>query len=226
VVLAIIGAVGGLTIGGFRAFAKSELRGSASRLAGAIRYLFDRASTTGKIHRLVFEFETGKYWAEVSDDRFFMPRERETDESREKDAEEIAAEEAEEKEKREERAAAFETDGIDASRYEVTEWKSRRARFSSFQEVALKVGQVKGGKLASLFTPRYQQPVATGKGYLYFFPLGQTEPALVHVSDEEGQTYYSLLVHPLNGRVKVHSGYIEPRVDEQFDDEGNAVEPE
>ena len=35
----------------------------------------------------MFDFEEGKYWAEVSDDRFFMPRERETDESREKDAE-------------------------------------------------------------------------------------------------------------------------------------------
>ena len=96
--LGLIGLLTASVVVGFRSFAKSELRGGAAKLAGAIRYLFDRASTTGKIHRLVFDFEEGKYWAEVSDDRFFMPRERETDESRERDAEEIAEEEEEEQE--------------------------------------------------------------------------------------------------------------------------------
>ena len=43
-------------------------------MSGAIRYLFDRASTTGQVHRLVIDFDNGKYWAEVSDDRFFFAR--------------------------------------------------------------------------------------------------------------------------------------------------------
>jgi prepilin-type N-terminal cleavage/methylation domain-containing protein len=81
-VLGLVALLTGSVVVGFRSYAKSELRGGAAKLAGAIRYLFDRASTTGKVHRLVFDFEEGKYWAEVSDDRFFMPRERETDESR------------------------------------------------------------------------------------------------------------------------------------------------
>ena len=45
--------------------------------------------------------------------------------------------------------------------------------------------QLRKMKLAGLFTPRYAKPVTTGLGYLYFFPLGQTEPSIVHVSDEE-----------------------------------------
>ena len=65
-----------------------------------------------------------------------------------------------------------------------------------FKEQALKAVTLKNAKLAGLFTPRYAEPVATGHGYLYFFPLGQTEPAVVHLTDEDGQTFYSLLVAP------------------------------
>ena len=226
-VLGLVGLLTGSVVIGFRSFAKSELRGSSAKLAGAIRYLFDRASTTGKIHRLVFDFEEGKYWAEVSDDRFFMPRERETDESRLKEAEEIAEEEKakQEAEARGESAEPTEEEMmIDPSRYQPTEWKPKRARFEGFQERALKVVTLKNAKLAGVFTPRYREPVSTGKGYLYFFPLGQTEPAVVHLSDEDGETFYSLLVHPLNGRVKVEAGYVAPRVDQQFDDEGTEIE--
>ena len=69
----------GLGTRGFRSLAKSDLRASSAHLSGAIRYLFDRASTTGKVHRLVIDLGDGKYWAEVSDDRFYVPHEAETE---------------------------------------------------------------------------------------------------------------------------------------------------
>jgi len=74
VVLAIVGILAGLSIRGLRSLARSDLRASVSHLSGAIRYLFDRASTTGQYHRLVIDIETGRYWAEVSDDMFYLPR--------------------------------------------------------------------------------------------------------------------------------------------------------
>ena len=81
--------IAGLSMRGFRSLAKSDLRTSRRRnLSGAMRYLFDRASTTGKFHRLVIDVDEGRYWAEVSDDRFYMPREPETEEElREREAE-------------------------------------------------------------------------------------------------------------------------------------------
>jgi general secretion pathway protein H len=228
-VLGLVALLSASVVGGYRSLTKAELRNSASRLAGAIRYLFDRASTTGKVHRLVFDFDNGKYWAEVSDDRFFMPRERETDESRIKEVEDIEnekREEAEAKERDESFGSSDENAYIDPSRYQPTEWKAKRARFEPVNEKVVKPVELKKVKLASLFTPRYAQPVSTGQGYLYFFPLGQTEPAIVHVADEDKQSFFSLLVHPLNGKVKIHGGYVEPRVEEQFDDEGNRVTPQ
>lgn len=205
---------------GVRSLAKSDLRGSAVKMAGAIRYLFDRASTTGKIHRLVIDFETGKYWAEVSDDRYYMPRERETDESRAEDAEEAA----EEEEERKAEEAAEESGMVDITRYQPKEFRPQRARFSAFKELALKASQVKNTKIASLFTPRLAEPVSSGHGYLYFFPLGMTEAAQVHLTDEDQENFYTLVVHPLTGRVVVHNTFVESPVAKQYDDEGNEIE--
>ena len=72
VVAAIIGLMLGATVYGFRSIAKSDLRSSASKLAGAIRYCFDRAVTTGSYFRLVLDLDGNKYWAERSDDRTYL----------------------------------------------------------------------------------------------------------------------------------------------------------
>ncbi len=226
ITLAIVALVSTLALRGFRTVARTELRGQAMKLAGSIRYLFNRASTTGKIHRLVIDFDSGKYWAEVTDDRVYLPRERETEESRARETEKIAEEEKAAKEEAERRASDGddESEAYDVSRYQVKEFVPSRAKFEGFKDMTLKPIELKTAKIASYYTPRLMEPTSTGKAYLYFFPLGQTEPALLHVSDKEQQVFYSLLVHPLTGHVKIHDGYIEPRVDEQYDDEGNRIE--
>src|SRR2546423_8463561 len=72
VVIAIMGLMMGASVYGFRSIAKSELRSSSSKLAGAIRYCFDRAVTTGAYFRLVIDLDGNKYWAERSDDRTYL----------------------------------------------------------------------------------------------------------------------------------------------------------
>ena len=91
VVLVIIGIMAGLGVRGLRALAKSDLRHSTAQLSGAIRFLFDRASTTGQYHRLVIDVTEGRYWAEVSDSKFYIPRDPETETWRQKRAEIEAA---------------------------------------------------------------------------------------------------------------------------------------
>lgn len=227
IVMALIGLVVASASRGMRSFAKSDLRETATKLAGSMRYLFDRASTTGRIHRLVIDFDEGKYWAEISDDRFYMPRERETEESREREAEEIAAEEEEKKQREEEMVEDESGLTIDVSKYEPQEFKPKRARFDSFKDRLTKPLEIPGAvKVASLFTPRLAEPVSSGKGMIYFFPLGMTEAAIVHLSDKDGETFYSLVIHPLTGRVRIVNGFVDPPIEEQFDDEGNRIEPE
>jgi len=221
IVLVIVGLMAGMSIRGLRTLAKSDLRANTSRLSGAVRYLFDRASTTGKYHRLVIDVDEGRYWAEVSDDKFYIPREPETEASVKKLAE-LQAEMDDKDRKRAEMAEA--SGGFDMSKVEPQDFRPKRVRFGSFKETTLKAVTMKNTKVMDVFTPRVADLVTAGRAYVYFFPLGQAEPAIVHLSDTAGETVYSLVVHPITGRVRIYNEYVKPPIDDQVDDEGNAAQ--
>lgn len=210
------------TVMGVRSLAKSDLRSTASRMAGTIRYLFDRASTTGKVHRLVLDFDNGKFWAESSGDAFVFAAGKETEETRQKDAEKLAKEEeakreAEEKEK-------FFGSSVIPSRYMPKPFVPTRAKFQATGEMVVRPVTLKSSViLADIYSPRLLAPLDSGKGYLYFFPLGMTEAAVIHLADKKRESFYSLLVHPLTGRVLVKSGLVEANTTEQVDDTGKVV---
>jgi general secretion pathway protein H len=235
VVLAIVGLIMSLGVRGFRSLARSDLRASTSHLSGAIRYLFDRASTTGKNHRLVLDFENGRYWAEVSDDKFYVPRETESPEALRR-REELEAKEDEEKRTKQEKMAAEAAasssssssspdSSFDLSRLEVGEFRPKRARFAAFKEMALKPVKLKNVVFRSVYTPRLTEPATSGRAYIYFFPLGQTEPAIVTLADPTGENIYSLVVHPITGRVRIYNQEVKAPVGDRTDDEGNRVDP-
>lgn len=245
VALAIVALITGASVRGLRVLSRSNVRDAASKMSGAMRYLFDRASTTGRVHRLVIDFDQGTYYAEVSDDAFYLPRDPETDISRAAEIETLAKEQEERRKKAAEQnaaASAYATDPssdsasggfasslfagfargpVDPSKYQPTEWKPKRPQFQPFRESAarpVKLGRV---KVLSLYTPRMADPVTHGKGYVYFFPLGFTEAAWVSVGDDKGEGAFTLALHPLTGRVKVYSRYVEPPLAKPVDDEGN-----
>ncbi len=226
-VIALIASIG---VKGFRAITKSDLRGATAHLSGAIRFLFDRASITGKYHRLVIDLNDGKYWAEVSDDRFYAPNEAESQADRQKREQDEAAADEDERKRLEEQQNAFgegsttsSGSSFDLSKLEVGEFRPRRARFAAFKETALKPVVLKKLRIRSVYTPRMTEPVTSGRAYLYFYPLGQTEPAIITLTDLKGTSVYSLVVHPITGRVRIYNSEVLPPVGKQYDDEGNEV---
>ena len=230
--LAIVALITGGAVRGFRSLAKSDLRAGTAHLSGAIRYLFDRASTTGKYHRLVLDLNEGRYWAEISDDKFYVPREAESQFDRRRREDEEAKDDEEEKRKSERREEAMKGSGseysgsFDPSKLEAGDFRPKRARFGAFKETALKPVTLKKTsiKISGVYTPRLTDEVVAGRAYIYFFPMGQTEPAIVHVSDESGDTVYSIVVHPITGRTKIYNEYIRPPSGVEVDDEGNRIE--
>ena len=221
VVMVLIILMVGSAVAGIRSMAKSDLRASASKMAGAVRYLFDRASTTGKVHRLVLDMDKRRYWAEVSDDRFIMAGGRETEESRQKEAEKLAKEAEDAKKRAEERAGLDEMQ----ARYKPESFRPKRAQFAAFKEMAVRPVDLKGALIADVYTPRLAEPLDVGKGYIYFFPLGMTEAAIVHLTDPKRETFYSLVVHPLTGRVQIKNSWVEPPLEKQYDDDGKEIVP-
>jgi general secretion pathway protein H len=221
IALAIVALITVVTVRGLHSYAKTDLRATATRMAGSIRYLFDRASTTGRVHRLVLDFDNGKYWAEVSDDQFIMGAGKETEESRKKEAEKIAKEE-EAKREAADKEAFFGASQI-PSRYLPKPFTPKRAKFDAFRETAVKPISLKSGVfMADIYTPRLVKPLTEGKGYVYFFPMGMTEAAVIHLSDGK-ETFYTLIVHPLTGRVSVKNSFVEANIGDQVDDSGKAV---
>ena len=232
-VVTIAAVLSGLSIKGLRSLRKADLREASAEMAGAMRYLFDRASTTGKIHRLVIDMETRMYWAEVSDDRFFIPRE-ETERDMRKREEKEADEDADDEKKRERAAREAERgkgagagSSFDLSKLEVADFRPKRARFASFKDLALKPVKLKKVRVRSVYTPRVTEPLTSGRAYVYFFPLGQTEPAIITLTDvDSDDTIYSLVVHPITGRVRIYNQEVlPPRGRDRTDDEGAQVQP-
>jgi general secretion pathway protein H len=229
VVLVILGLIATLGMSGFRSLSKSDLRSSSAHMAGAVRYLFDRASTTGKVHRMVIDVGEGKYWAEVSDDRFYVPHEAESEDDLRRREEKEADEDEEKRKKAAQKARDEEARGssssFDFSKMEIGDFAPKRARFAAFKELALKPVKLKNTtKIRSVYTPRVVDALTTGRAYVYFFPLGQTEAAIVTLSDAKETAFYSLVVHPITGRVKVYNEQIyPPQSRQQVDDEGRQV---
>jgi general secretion pathway protein H len=67
------------------------------------------------------------------------------------------------------------------------------------------------------------EPLTRGRAYLYFYPLGQTEPAIITLTDQTGESVYSLVVHPITGKVKIYNQEVQPNLGVRYDDEGNQV---
>lgn len=223
-----------MTIGvkGFRSVSKSDLREATAHLSGAIRYMFDRASITGKYQRLVLDLNEGQYWPEASDDKFYAPNQAETaDERRKREAAEKEADD-EQRKNAEKQAQAFANSpgsgantSFDMSKLEVGEFRPKHARFAAFKETALKPVRLKKLRIRSFYTPRMTDPVTSGRAYLYFYPMGQTEPAIITLSDDSGESVYSLVVHPITGRVRIYNYEVKPNLGVRYDDEGNQITP-
>ena len=239
VALMIVALIATIGVKGFRTVTKGSLREGSAHMSGAIRFLFDRASITGKYHRLVIDLNEGRYWAEVSDDRFYAPNQAESELDRQKREEKETAVEEEERKRKEKQELLYgsssssssssssgtsASSSFDMSKMEVGEFRPRRARFAAFKETALKpVTLKKEVRIKSVYTPRMTDPVTAGRAYLYFYPLGQTEPAIITLTDKAGESVFSLVVHPITGKVKIYNVEVKPNLGVRYDDEGNQV---
>ncbi len=218
IALAIVGLLLGGAIMGFRSVVKSELRGTAGRLAAAIRYSYDRAITTGAYYRLHFDLDEHTYKLERSDTRVLLGREKEhagRDGKGLDQDKEAAQREAEEKQR------YGTTQGLPPELLPPP--SPRRPKFESFKDTTLPEVKMKRVHVLSLFTPRQSEPYTGGHAYLHFFPDGHTERAVIHLgTDPADSDQYSLIVHALTGRVEIKAERIDPPSDfDAVDDAGN-----
>lgn len=215
VALAIVGGlVTGATLG-LRAVAKTELRAAAGKLAASMRYLHDRARATSRHYRLVIDLDEGTYWAEESDDRFYLQKDAPPEEA----AAAAPARKADEDEERADEAEAEISADVELRGDEP--WQPRRARFTAFKDAHLKTEKLAGIKVAGVATALRGTVLTGGRAFVHFFPQGFGERAVIELADSGGAVY-SLVNHPLTGRVRIIPDRIDARA--AFDDGAEAAQ--
>ena len=85
--------------------------------------------------------------------------------------------------------------------------------FELIEESQGKERRLKGNtRVQRVFSPHAPQPIEDGMAFVYFFPGGTTEHTFIQVNDgnEDEPMVYTLEVHPLTGKVRIHREEIEP----------------
>lgn len=184
----------------FGALNRTQLRSACMRITAASRFAYNRAISRGTTVRIAFDFTTDTMSIEEGHGRVTLAR---TGDRRRMEIEEER------------------DDGADSSA--VDPWAAAQARLAdtlhpsfgaspfsplsgrrfSAQPVA------EGVRIDRLITPHEAEPRERGVGHIYFFPHGQSEHAVVWLSDG-GETVFSVEIHPLSGRARVRSSAYEP----------------
>ena len=204
IVVALIGLLAGGVIFGSGMLGSSRLRGAATLVATAVRTGIARANATGRPTRLVLDLDGERVLLEdASSSR--MLREK----SKPAGGAEVATEA--------EQAAKAESDRI---------LEGPKAPRTAFQPAPAFADSAAGRELGSgvdlvqVQTEHDEEPVTSGRAYVYFWPGGVTERAHVQLrraGDPEGLT---VTVSALTGRTRVERGRVDlphPKSDREED---------
>jgi len=177
-----------------------HLKTSASCLAGTIRYTYDLAARKGVAFRVAIDIDENSYWVESASEKFLLDREK-------TEVRDGVLEEPDEDEEDRRRSRRFvnrnfiEGGGM---------WHARkRASFSDFAgPTTAKVALPQGIAFQDVWVAHQSDVVTTGRAYLYCFPTGMTERAVIHLV-EENEDVYSVTVEALTGSVRIDPHYVD-----------------
>jgi len=201
------------------ALTRANLKSGAGRLAGAMRYAYNRAVVQGTTVRVRFKLPGDSFAIEEAHGGVLL---------------------ATRKDKEQKRALGDNGAVADA----VDPWAAAEARIrnpdkpsvgaSPFGPLTTSEGETlkrytnislgRGVQFSRLFAANEPKPRTQGEGAVHFFPGGRSEHAFVELSDGKGAAY-TLEVNALTGRVRIHPEAYE-RLDsvQNLDDDPDASE--
>ena len=201
---------------GIGAVTGARAKKTAGELSATIRTLYDEAALSGRTCRLVFTLpderdENGKvtYRAECASGATTSSRDREEEL---RDATKAARDA--EGGKKSNRVAEEITQLREPTDYSLNdlpsldsilaEEKTRvddASKYSEYTSPALEPVEIPPSVKISVWTKNQKKPVTSGIAYLYFYPQGYTERAMVFV--EQGNNAWTIKVSPLTGKTEV-----------------------
>ena len=189
IVVAVIAILAAAAVPALEGVTGANARTAAGELAGAMRYLYDTAALRRQTCRLALDLDAGEWWAECTQDRFTLSREKSTAARREEEDDELADRFPDERDAERRRLLA-------------------RAKFGKFDDRLARKRSLPGSvRFEEVWTEHQREPFSKGMAYVYFFPQGRGELARVPVRD--GNTQYTVLLQPFTGRARVVVGLAE-----------------
>ena len=207
--IALMAILGGVIVSSTSMMSGNRLRSAAGLMVTAVRLAVTRTNVTGHSIRLAFDLDEQRLVMEESAERMLRVRDKDG-----KEGAQAGADPASEAEKE----ATQYADGI---------VKGPRAPRAKFTATPIGSGDdaQKGRELGRSIHYRLVQtehdskPRTKGRAYLYFWPGGGTERAVVQLQKGDGDEILSVLVSPLTGRAKIQRGKVdlsEQRREEDF----------
>lgn len=223
VVVAIAALIASVAVASIGSLGRVRLRGSSYLVAAAIHRGFSYSATHGEAVRLVLDLDEHALTLEHGEGRLLIDKSVEggIKELTEEELEEMAAEEE---------AAAGETEGggFDFDLGVETLTQQIRTGFHQgevprykppvFEPIGDKRFQERGLETRVVFlavhSPLYDEPKREGKAYIYFFPDGMGDHAVVQLQNRAGQVH-SVEVQSLTGRAKIYNYPYVPEFQEE-----------
>lgn len=181
VVVALMALIGAMAVPSISSVFKLSLGSTTRDIATTVRYAYNAAMMTKKVHRLVFDLKKHQYWVEVGPQNLLM------------DTEETKA--------RRERARRF-----GSKRDEDQEAATSEFSLASYV-TRKKTDLPRGVEFEDVTTEQSKDPITTGLAYTHFFPHGIIEQTVIHLKDTSNHKA-TLVIAPIVGRTKVLERYV------------------
>lgn len=211
IVIVLIAMLAGATVFGSGMLRSSRLRAGSTLIGSAVRLGLARSNNSGHPTRLVLDLDQDRVLLEEASSSRML---------REKAAPAAGAEAATQAEL----AAKVESDRI---------LDGPQAPRATFKPVAKFADTPEGRELGagvdlvSVQTEHDEDPITSGRAYVYFWPGGMTERAHVQLKQIGSDSALTVVVSALTGRTRIEKGLVdfpEPRTDRE-EDQGERAAP-
>jgi len=208
VIVAIAALVASVAVASIGSLGRVRLRGSSYLVASAIQRGFSYAATHGESARLVIDLDEHTVTLEQGEGRLLIDR------SVEGGVEELSEEERAEMEAEaepEEEEVTFDL-GVESLTQQIRngfhQGEVPRYKPPVFAPIGDKRFDARHLEprvvFLAVYSPLYDEPKREGKAYIYFFPDGMGDHAVVQLQNKAGQVH-SVEVQPLTGRARVYN---------------------
>jgi general secretion pathway protein H len=208
IAIALIALISGSLMFGKNMLVGSRVKSAATLIVSSVRFGLTRANATGKPTRLVIDFDKKQLAIEEASGSVML-REKSKDQTGGADA-----------------ATTAETKARAEAERIVEGPHAARPHFSKLAGVSGAIEELSAGRalgdgveIVQVRTEHDEEYVREGRAYIYFWPTGTTERAVVQLKKAgDKEASLSVVLSPLTGRAKVEKGAVdfpEPRGFEQ-----------